>query len=235
MYNRINLMLPTYKRVANGKLPKFISSACEMCDDPRQIVFTFLVNEDDNETLDYLKSLITPCSFQFLITPIIDKPHLGRYFNQIYNETRFNDEWTLASMVGDDMVFLTRGYDTQILSAANRTNGVGIIYCDDDHAQHEKLCVNMFVSRKYVSGTGLPFMPDFRGDCLDNYWMEIGRAYGGCHYFNNVKIKHEHGYIEGKSDDCFVRARANNDLSVLNQLPELVRYAEQNLKAKGVR
>lgn len=91
------------------------------------------------------------------------------------------------------MVFITPGWDKRILDKINEVNGVGMVYCDDDYVQHEKLCVNMFTTRKLVEATGRPFMCElFPVDFLDNIWQNLATGLGIAYYLGDVKIKHEH-------------------------------------------
>jgi hypothetical protein len=133
MYDRINLMLPTYKRVFNGKLPKFLVSLFQTCYCDDNIYITFLVDEDDNETISFIRLLNLQCDIQVMMHNIKES-HLGKLYNKIYYEGSYNDPNTLVSMVGDDMVFVTQNWDKRILDKANEINGVGIIFCDAIYA-----------------------------------------------------------------------------------------------------
>jgi hypothetical protein len=78
----------------------------------------------------------------------------------------------------------------------------------------------------------MPFMPDFAGDYIDDYWMGIGRGFGGCHYLHDVKIRHEHaGAKNGITDETSIRRLNNNTTNddVL-RLPYLIKDALINIE-----
>jgi len=192
-YNRINIMIPTYRRIKCGRFLKFIRSAIAQADDLKNICVTILINEDDEESQEYFKNPVDiTCDFQVLTTNTFP-PSLAKFFNQLYDQTKFSSPQTLVSMVGDDMVFTTKGYDTAILNKINEIDGVGMVYCDDDYCQHDNLCVNLFTTRKLISATGKPFMCElFPVDFIDTVWMNFARRMQLCNYLGDVKIKHEH-------------------------------------------
>jgi hypothetical protein len=185
-------MLPTYKRVANGKLPRFIDSAIKMAANKKNVCFTFLINKHDQETYDhihYQPDIVKRC----MIYENHKEPHLGNFYNILYEYTVFREPGTIVSMVGDDMEFITSGYDLAILNAINKCKGMGIVYCNDDFVQGRKLCVNLFTTRKLVETTNHPFMCEkFKAYFIDTVWMRVGQRMKILHYLDNVKIKHHH-------------------------------------------
>jgi hypothetical protein len=113
-------------------------------------------------------------------------------------------------MLGDDMVFMTKGYDEKILSKANDMNGRCVLYCDDDYLQRERLCVNLFTTRLVVEAIGGKFMCDyFPIEFIDNVWMQIGQRLGILKYMPDVVIRHEHSNRRGpeSNDDTYRRMR----------------------------
>ena len=204
-YNRINLFLPTYRRVTNGKLKRFLVSAIGKVNCKDNICITFLIDNDDKESKDYLENTELPIKCQIL-TRKASAPHLGKMYNQLYEETMFKEEGTIISMVGDDMEFLTSGYDLAILNELNKCNGLGIVYCNDDYIQKHKLCVNLFTTRKFVELTKKPFMCNaFPAYFIDTVWTRVGQKTKTLHYLPNVKIKHHHYTKNPRNQDITSR------------------------------
>jgi len=200
-YNKINIFLPTYHRVSNGKLPRFLTSCIVNVSRMDNVCITFLLNKNDYETIDYLNNVRVPLESEMLFTNM-SKPHLGKFYNYIYNNTRFKDAGTLVSMVGDDMEWRTAGYDKKILNAINRVNGYGLVYCNDDFVQGDKLCVNLFTTRKFVELTGKPFMCEmFAAYYIDTVWMEVGEKTNTLIYLDDVILKHHHYTANPKRAD----------------------------------
>lgn len=240
MYKKINLLLPTRKRVRSGSLSRYLKSAMQTAD-PRRLVVTFLADRDDEETLRYLeKGEHIRCPYEVLINEEIRKPHLGRFYNRLYRETRWQEEEIAVSMTGDDMIFETPGWDLRVLEEMNRTQGWAVVYGDDDLWQHEKMCVNLFTSRRLVEATGRPFMCEyFAGDFLDAVWHEVGRQMRFLSYLNDVVIRHENNYAKPKA----LRDETNRRLQGVTDrprtaVPRVKRYAMEcvrELKNRGVR
>jgi hypothetical protein len=191
MYNKIWLMVPTYRRVEWIK--RFINSAIDKADNPEQnIGFCFCVNHKDKATIKFLADF---CSTKFRDAFIIQEksiqPNLSLYFNMMYDALPEGD--TVVSMLGDDMVFETKGYDTRLLAEINKNNGIGVFWCDDRYIAHEKCCVNLFVTKKMVEMTGKSFMcPYYKADMIDVIWWFVGTQTQTAHYLSDVVIRHLH-------------------------------------------
>ena len=195
LYDRINIFCPTYKRIINGRFIKMLTSAMLTAADPKQVCFTFLINDDDQESHNFFKTQeIIPSEFLYhAIVTNIFPPSLSKFYNTMYEKTNFQEPGTLVSMIGDDMVFKTKGWDDAILRKANEMDGVCGIYCDDDYCQHGNLCVNLFTTRKLIEATGKKFMCEmFPVDFIDTLWMKFLQRIRRAYYLDWVKIKHEH-------------------------------------------
>ena len=217
MYNKIWLMVPTFKRVE--WLKRFIDSAVKMVDDVQNIQFCICVNKKDTKTLEYINSIRLTLPI-FVVEEKTVQPDLSLYFNMMYNEVTKLEGGRdfIASMLGDDMVFETRGYDTKILNKINEYKGVGVFWCDDGYIAHDRLCVNLFVTKRFIDGTGKPFMcPMYKADMIDVVWFHIGELTQTKHYINDVIIHHYHSTgINKDFDNTFQRLiplqqAANND------------------------
>ena len=202
-YDRINLMLPTRKRVPH--LAKFIESAVATAKNVDSLFLTLLVDYEDIETREYVLTH-PPCipwdtSFWTAATP-----HLGKMYNSMYR-SRGTELSEVVSMVGDDMVFDTPGWDERILREINLRNGWAVVSLNDDYIQHGKIFVNVFTTRKMVEATGGPFMSEeFPMDFIDVVWTELARKTRTDVYLPDVILRHEHSSCAG--DETRERLRA---------------------------
>jgi hypothetical protein len=192
IYDKICLMLPTYKRPQS--ILSFVNSALETAANPTALRFCFCVNEEDAVSRETIEALKMPAPDMVeIITEDTDQPNLALYFNLMYDGTAFNEDGTLVSMVGDDMVFVTHGWDAEILKTMNEAEGAALIYCDDDFIAHEKLCVNLFTSRALVRAQKKPFMcKEFHADMIDLVWFYVATMASVLKYLPHVIIKHNH-------------------------------------------
>jgi len=136
-------------------------------------------------------------------------------------------------MLGDDMVFITKGYDTRILSRMNEVEGVGLVYCDDDYKQHGDLCVNLFVTEKLVTATSKPFMCElYPVDFIDTLWDKVSKRLGIACYLPDVKIRHEHA--GGSATYNRLRPHYQTSLAHLPQFDAYVDDVVRNIVLSGI-
>jgi hypothetical protein len=203
IYNKINIFLPTKGRVQNGKLNRFLLSAKNKCDDYRSICITFLLDKEDRETINFIYSLELKIEFSVLYYPK-NEVHLGKFYNYIYNNTIFSEPETVVTMVGDDMEFITQGYDTKVLKEINKHDGNAVVYCNDRN-QGRKLCANIFTTREVVEWTRHPFMCEaFGAYFIDTVWMRVAEKLKILYYLEDVLIIHHHYTKEGSKDQTSV-------------------------------
>lgn len=200
VYNKICLMLPTYGR-AKTYLPRFVETAEEMS---TNICFSFCVNEGDMETINYLNGRKWKFEYE-IIYENLPSPHLAKYFNLLYNNSKWNDnKEVVVSQMGDDMEFRTTGWDTKMLALINKHNGIGVFWANDDFIAREKMCVNLFVTRDFVEATEHKFMCElFAAEMIDYLWYKVGKYTQTLHFDPDIHIWHNHG--SQKPDRTFMR------------------------------
>jgi hypothetical protein len=191
MLEGINIFLPTKGRP--DRLRKFLASMKETADDVDRLHVVLVIDIGD---IDTVKVVEEECddrvAYQIIWNLETKAPHLARFYNRCYAETeRWQDNWAV-SMFGDDMVFVSKGWDTAFLDALNENEGVAIVYGDDDYIQHEKMCVHLVTSRALVRMTGHEFMAGFAADMIDTVWYVVGKKCGLLCYLEDVHIRHEH-------------------------------------------
>jgi hypothetical protein len=191
-YDRVCLMLPTYGR-SQTLLPKFVDSAIKTASSQKTVCFAFCANKRDTATLEYLRTKDFQGHDHEVVVEDLPRPDLSVYFNMLYDQTKTRSEpGTLVSMVGDDMVFETHGWDATLLGQANHYEGVGVFYFNDAYIARERCAVNMFVTRKMVEATEQPFMAPFAADMIDVVWTEVGRATKTLHFYPDIVLRHNH-------------------------------------------
>lgn len=209
MVEKINLMIPTFKRVQSGMLPRCVRSFVDTVSDIRNIAFTFLVNSNDGDTLAYLATTEDITCPKEIIGATYDRPHIGWFYNTLYQATPYQDPAFAVTLIGDDMVCKTPNWDLAILSALNSINGCGIVHCRDG-IQNGRIGVNLFTTRKWVDLTGGKFMEDYPADFIDVIYTEVARRTGHEVYLDGVFIEHQHNSLKPQAewDEGFKGLRA---------------------------
>jgi len=209
LYDKICLSLPTYKR-ANGKLRDYIDTALNMCSDKSKICFSFVVNQNDKETQEFIKKRFEKVESEYeILIENLPEPHLAKFWNMFYEKTKFQEYSTLVSMTGDDMQFRTEGWDSLVLKWVNYLGGIGLFYGDDCKNSHEKLSVFFFTSRKYIDALKpLPFMCEmFPCDDMDVVHYNTALTLNRLFYIKDLKIFHNHATLDRVHDETWTRLR----------------------------
>jgi hypothetical protein len=239
-YTGINLMVPTRRR--QRKVWRLIESTRAMATDMSRVRFSFLVDPQEQSTVDFLTHAQTACPRQIITNAEPGPPNLARFYNQLYEATEYvGDEW-LVSMVGDDMYWLTIDWDGWILDAVNRHDGLGIFHCDDCYLHHGRIPVNLFMARPFIRaacGDTMKWMDErFCVDFIDVVWREVADRIGQNHYLSNVKLHHDHEGRKprGEQDTTIrrLRARVHEARKHAGAIPGIVEAHVRNLRDAGV-
>jgi hypothetical protein len=192
MYNRIAINIPSRGR-SQTKLPKFLHSVCGTVSTPDHIYVRLVSHLKDPSTAKVATEILNSYGVQHeIILENLPYCHIATYFNMCYEKSRHNDESMVESMLGDDMVFITHNWDLRLLRAINDADGVGLFYCGGDERFDDALCVNAFLTRKFVSMCGCRFMcPRFAGNGIDIVWQTACDAVGLSYYLSDTVINHE--------------------------------------------
>lgn len=207
IYDKICIICPTRGR-AKTKLPIFIKSILETAEDIDRIFLSFVVNKEDQDSMATIVELCENTICYEVIMEKTERCDLSHYYNLAFEKSNFNNPNICVGMFGDDMVFLTKNWDTMVLEKINETFGFSIVYGDDDYCQHEELCVYFVTTREFVKATGKPFMcTKFAVDFIDNIWLELGKKLNCLTYLPNLHIRHDHATKDKKPDSVWLRMR----------------------------
>lgn len=214
-YDVIDIMLPTYKRT-NDLLPKFLKSIYDTAENLSNLRLTLCVNRSDAETLEFVDRYDFGGLKHETIIEDTRQPNLAKYFNLMEERSIWRSNNVVITMFGDDMLFLTNGWDKIIIDRINAKQGVGVFYCNDNYIAKQSLCVNLFVTRPFVDATQAPFMCDiYHADMIDLVWYYVGYYTSTLHYCEDIEIQHNHNTKrpEMEWDGTFRRLRPVQELA----------------------
>ena len=156
----------------------------------------FGVDEDD-PTRDRIKKIAAaiPC------VKIVDIKNEGKFIGlgKMWNICSDASTEEIISMIGDDMVFATPGWDEMLIeefknSPADKIYGV---HCNDGY-HGEKLAVNFFCLRKYADLMNGKFMrEEFKINWIDQWLHQVFSSVGRLKYRGDIMIEHRH-WVLGK-------------------------------------
>ena len=191
---KIAILVPSRERM-NRRLTMLMSILTSVKDINNVNVY-FGVDEDD-PTRDRIKKIAAaiPC------VKIVDIKNEGKFIGlgKMWNLCSDASTEEIISMIGDDMVFATPGWDEMLIeefknSPADKIYGV---HCNDGY-HGEKLAVNFFCLRKYADLMNGKFMrEEFKINWIDQWLHQVFSSVGRLKYRGDIMIEHRH-WVLGK-------------------------------------
>lgn len=191
---KIAILVPSRERMNNRLTLLF--SILTTVDNINNINVYYGVDEDD-PTLPIIKKVANaiPCLNVVEIKNGGKFLGLGKLWNMLVDET--SEE--IISMIGDDMVFKTPGWDTKILEEFKNMpeDCIKAVHCNDD-CHGAKLAVNLFCHRQYVRVVGQFMREEFKINWVDQWLHQCFNAFGRLSYRGDIMIEHRH-WVLGKN------------------------------------
>lgn len=227
---RIALLVPSRERTE--KKCELIDSLLRTTENIQNVTLYFGVDSDD-PTREIVKKIAEDVSFVKIVTI----PSTGGFQNLgvLWNICAKASTEEIISMIGDDMVFMTKGWDRIILDEFTHPNcppdNFKMVYCYDGR-HGPKIAVNAFVHRAYMDLTGYFMREEFPVDKIDIWLQTIFSSFDRLKYRGDMHIEHKHwSFRKSSVDRTVVRMRANNaeQISVdawKKTLPDRIKEAE---------
>ena len=239
---KIALLLPSRSRIQENK--RFLDSLQNTIENPESVVVYYGLDSDDSEREELTGLLVNPKYTKFkthiTVYPYSEKfPGLGVLWNKLAQVC----DCEIFAMVGNDMVFRTRGWDTHILQEFSEPQNLKLVYCNDDMRGPgnkfywaEPLAVNSFIHRKYYDLLGYYVQESFKHGYHDTYLHNVFTKLGRIVYRSDIHISHLHysfgempidetakrlksAYNECQADRLWneIQPKLNNEVEVLKK------------------
>lgn len=108
------------------------------------------------------------------------------------------DEYEIFGFTGDDVRYLTKGWDTVVWNILK--HNIGVVY-GDDGIQHEHLPTHPWFSAALVKAVGYVSPPCLQHYFFDNYLRELAKAAGILYYRSDLVTQHLHHSVGGSPND----------------------------------
>jgi len=235
---KIALLVPSRERIEKKK--ELVQSIINMADNLDNITLYFGIDTDD-PTKDKARKIAEENSF----IKIVDIPSTGKFQNLgvLWNICARASTEEILAMIGDDMVFISKGWDTQIIDEFSGDkcpkDNFKMVYCND-RWHGNKIAVNAFLHRTYMDMTGYFMREEFPVDKVDIWLQQIFFAFKRLKYRKDIYIEHKHWTFRKMVVDNVVRRmRANNAENISNILwsklkPERLKEAEKISEKLGI-
>lgn len=190
---KIAILVPSRERM-NRRLTMLMSILTSVKDINNVNVY-FGVDEDD-PTRDIIKKVASAIPCVKIVDIKNDKKFigLGKMWNLCVDAS--NEE--IISMIGDDMVFATPGWDEMLIKQFEQAPKDQIygVHCNDGY-HGEKLAVNFFCHRKYAEVVGKFMREEFKINWIDQWLHQVFASVGRLNYRGDIMIEHRH-WVLGK-------------------------------------
>lgn len=192
---KIAILVPTRERM-NKRLTLLLSILTTVSD-INNITVYFGVDKDD-PTLDVIKrvSNAIPC------LRVVEIENEGKFLGlgKLWNILADSSTEEIISMIGDDMVFTTFGWDEKLIKEFQNApqDNIQAIHCNDD-CHGSKLAVNLFCHRMYSKVLGRFMREEFKINWVDQWLHQVFSAFGRLKYRGDIMIEHRH-WVLGKSN-----------------------------------
>ncbi len=196
--SKIALLVPTRERL-NMKLT-LISSIITTVDNIDNVKLYFGIDEDD-PTRDIVKKIEKAIPF-LKVVDLPKVPNEKANIHKMWNTCARASTEEIISMIGDDMIFRTPGWDTEIINRFDNgpQDKLQLVYCNDGH-RGAACPVNAFVHRTYMDINGVFLREEFIANWVDTWLQQVFTALDRIVYLPNYTIEHNHWVFGGRQID----------------------------------
>ena len=214
---RIALVVPSRERIASKR--ELINSIISTVSDINNVNLYFGIDDDDPT-----KNEIVQIAKQYSFVKIVEIHNNGKFdgLGKLWNICARATNEEIMAMIGDDMVFVSKNWDTKIIdefkpSSCPKDN-IKMVYCYDGR-HGPAISVNAFVHRAYMNLTGYFMREEFRCDFIDLWLQQIFTALGRIKYRGDIHIEHKHwSFGKMPMDGVAHNLRGNNYPSISQRL-----------------
>lgn len=216
---RISLLVPTRKRP--DRFTSLYRSAMELADNPEDVEFVAFIDDDD-------------ASYDGLDLPRVTKVRgSGLILAEMWNECAYEANGDYLGLVGDDVLFRTKGWDTAVLKVFDEYDDkIAYVFGDDLSPRGKEFGTHGFIHRNWALTVGYFVPPYFAADYVDAWLNDVAREIGRLRYADIV-MEHMHfGFGKSKQDDTYREGRrrtANTGTKQLYESAEMKAEREKDM------
>ena len=182
----ISILCPTRERPENVK--KLVESARKMASKPEALEFIFYVDHDD-DTFPEVEDVV-----------LVHGPRL--WISNAQNILYSHAMGEILMTAGDDMEFLTRGWDETVRKTFEGIpDRIALVFGNDLATHAGDIAVHGFFHRRWVNALGTWVQPG-RGSLWDLWSTDVAKKLDRFVYLKDLHIKHVH-YRQGAKEASF--------------------------------
>lgn len=185
---KISLLLPSRQR--RNDLIRFYNSAMETADNPKDIEVVVYIDNDDGAYDGLELPRMTIIRGERIV--------LSEMWNACYKACKGD----YLMHCGDDLVFKSKGWDTEMTQAIDSYPGkIAVVWGDDydDGTSRHDFGTHCMIHRNWAETVGYFVPPYFVSDYNDTFFNDVGEKLHVRKYLHHVKVEHMH-FSRGKAD-----------------------------------
>jgi hypothetical protein len=229
---KIALLVPSRERI--GFKRDLARSVLDTVDNINNVNLYFGIDDDDPT-----KKHAEEIARQYPFVKIIPIHNNGKFdgLGKLWNICARATTEEIMAMIGDDMVFITKGWDTKILDEFSDKkcprDNIKMVFCYDGR-HGERMAVNAFVHRAYMNLTGYFMREEFRVDFIDLWLHQIFASIGRLKYRGDIHIEHRHWSFGKSPVDNVSRNLRGNNYPAISQKLWVSMQAERRKEAEKI-
>ena len=210
---KIAILVPSRERM-NRRLT-MLTSILTTVKDINNVNIYFGVDDDD-PTLPIITKVANAIPCVKIVNIHNNKEFIG--LGKMWNCCVAASNEEIISMIGDDMVFATPGWDQMLIDEFKNAPADQIygIHCNDGF-HGAKLAVNFFCLRKYADIMDGKFMrEEFKINWIDQWLHQVFSAFNRLKYRGDIMIEHRHWVLGKDKKDKVADRMAQADVGKIS-------------------
>ena len=184
----ISVICPTRKRKKD--VARLIKSAIETANNLDSVELIFVVDDDDIETISFLDFMINNKKITVGIKKVVVERN--KYiFSDLINQALPHCEGELFLAIGDDGVFRTPNWDSEIINEFSLIEDkILLLHFNDLSGHSHNLAGHLVLHKNWINCVGYFSPPWFNGDWGDWWLTNISSDVGRRKYRKDIIIEH---------------------------------------------
>lgn len=199
--DRIAILTPTRGRPDN--FSEFVQSVVDRAKNPDRVRVFGYVDSNDMTRIQYQRFAENNRNVTVIVGPQVG---VGKAWNKLWEVC---PEAAIYGMGNDDLIYVTSGWDDQVVEAIDRFDDRIVCCWFDDGINGAEHCAFPFVSRGWTKAVGA-FTPEcFQFFRHDTWIYDVAQRVDRTCYIDDVKIEHRHHSKAGGVTDETTRMNRN--------------------------
>jgi|TARA_R110002020_G_scaffold78488_6_gene197363 glycosyltransferase involved in cell wall biosynthesis len=183
---KISIICPTRKRKKD--MARLLKSIVDTADTLDNVEIIFVIDDDDLESIAFVDQISAKLSFDAKRVVVERNKYI---FSDLANQALSSCSGELYLAIGDDGVFRTTGWDTEIIEEFTKVDDKILLLHFNDLSRHcMRLAGHLVVHQNWIDTVGYFSPPWFDGDWGDWWMTHLADGVSRRKYRGDIIIEH---------------------------------------------